>query len=354
MTSPVLALPLAIVVVCGPFTATAVRSAENSPLFALAVSPDAGLVAAGGERGLVIIRELGTGAKLHTLNIGKPIYGLAFSPDGQLLAVACRGQSVDLWTVRDHEFTKNRSLKCRGDVLAVAFSPSGGTLAAGVQGSGNIHLFDVPAASLRCTIWEPSNLISSLAFTPDGKTLASAGANFKLWDVQPEVLAKFESDRLDLTIEELRANGKRSLKWESDFDLEYAAGIAVAPDGKWLATVTGIGGPNTGGKTLSIWDVTTGRRLKKIASLGMTTVAITPKGKCIVTGSDDGTIRVWDAETGKQQRQWMAHPKAVRAIALVTGSDQLVTAGADGTFKLWDWSAGELKRNYDASPEKRN
>ena len=299
---------------------------------------------------MVIVRDLATGAKLRTHHIGKPIYGLAFSPDGQLLAAGCGSQSVDLWTVREHEFTQKRSLKCRGDVLAVAFSPSGKMLAAGVQGSGNIHLFDVQSARLRCTIWEPSNLISSLAFTPDGKTLASAGSDFKLWDIQPELLAKIESDRLDLTIEVLRANGKRAIKWESDFDPEYAAGIAVAPDGKWLATVTGIGGPNTGGKTLSIWDVPAGRRLKKITSPGMTSVAITPKGQWIVTGSDDGTIRIWDPETGQLKRQWAAHPKAVRAITLVPGTNRLLTVGADGTFKLWDWSAGELERSFDANP----
>jgi WD40 repeat protein len=349
MTRSGLAILLAIVVVCSRSVTTEARGADESPLFAVAVSPDAKLAAAGGERGSVIIRDLGTGAKLQTLNIGKPIYGLAFSPDGQVLAAGCGGQNVDVFTVREYEFTKSRSLRCRGDVLAIAFSPSGKTLAAGVEGSGNIHMFDVPTAKLRCTIWEPGNLISSLAFTPDGKTLASAGANFKLWDVRPEILAKIESDRLDLTIDELRANGKRTLKWESDFDPEYAAGIAVARDGKWLATVTGIGGPNTGGKTLSVWDIATGRRLRKISSLGMTTVAITANDTSIITGSDDGTIRVWDARSGELRRQWAAHSKAVRAIALVPGSERLLTVGADGTFRLWDWSAGELKRSYDSS-----
>ncbi len=209
MARSVLAILLLIVVIDCRSMPTEVRGADESPFYAVSVSPDSKLVAAGGQRGSVIVRELGTGAKLQTLTIGKPIYALAFSSDGQLLAAGCGGQNVDLWTVREHEFTKSRSLRCRGDVLAVAFSPSGKTLAAGVEGSGNIHLFDVPSAKLRCTIWEPANMISALAFTADGKTLASAGAGFKLWDVQPEILAKIESDRLDLTIDELRANGKR-------------------------------------------------------------------------------------------------------------------------------------------------
>jgi WD40 repeat protein len=113
--------------------------------------------------------------------------------------------------------------------------------------------------------------------------------------------------------------------------------------------VTGIGGPNTGGKTLCVWDIATGRRLRKISSLGMTTVAITANDTSIITGSDDGTIRVWDARSGELRRQWAAHSKVVRAIALVPGSERLLTVGADGNFRLWDWSAGELKRSYDSS-----
>lgn len=257
---------------------------------------------------------------------------------------------MHLWTVRGHELTASRTLACRGNVLAVAFSPSGKWLAAGVEGSGNIHLFDVASAKLRCTIWEPANLISSLAFTPDGKALASAGVDFKLWDVRPEVLEAIASDRLDLDFAELRANGRRALKWEAVGESEYAAGIAVSPDGKWLAGVTGIGGPNTGGKTLSTWDVASGRKLKTIRSTGMTTVIIAPKGDRIITGSDDGTLRVWNAETAAVAKQWLAHSKAIRSIALIPGSNLLATVGADGCLRIWDCSTGELKKAYDATP----
>jgi hypothetical protein len=76
MTRPDFALPLMIAIVWSPLTATVVRSADNSPLFAVAVSPAVKLAIAGGERGLVIVRDLATGAKLRTLHIATPIYGL--------------------------------------------------------------------------------------------------------------------------------------------------------------------------------------------------------------------------------------------------------------------------------------
>ena len=215
MPRQTLGLALLAILFYGPLTPTSLLAAESRPLYALAISPDGKLAATGGEDGVILIRELGTGRKLLELKLGKAILALAYAPDGQSLAAGCEGSHVHLWTVRGHELTASRTLACRGNVLAVAFSPSGKWLAAGVEGSGNIHLFDVASAKLRCTIWEPANLISSLAFTPDGKALASAGVDFKLWDVRPEVLEAIASDRLDLDFAELRANGRRSVEMGS-------------------------------------------------------------------------------------------------------------------------------------------
>ncbi len=334
----------------GLLASSNLKGAESLPLYAVAISPDGKLIATGGRDGSIIVRELGAGGESTKLNVGKTVFALAFAPDGQTLAAGCENSHVHLWTVRGHGLIFRRALACRGNVLAVAFSPSGKWLAAGVEGSGNIHLFDVASAKLQCTIWEAANLISSLAFTPDGKALASAGVDFKLWDVRPKVLEAIASDRLDLDVAELRANGKRSQKWEAIGESEYAAGIAVSPDGKWLAGVTGIGGPNSGGKTLTTWDAASGRRLKTIASKGMTTVVITPKGDRMITGSDDGMLRVWNPETAALTKQWAAHSSAVRAIAIIPGSSLLATVGADGNLKIWDWSTGELKSARGAKP----
>jgi WD40 repeat protein len=321
--------------------ASTLRAADSPPLYALAVSPDGKFIATGSKAGEIVIHESDSGKRIAGLPVGQTIYSLAYSLDGQSLAAGCGDRRVRLFAVERHALLERRSLQCRGAVFAIAFSPIRKLLAAGVEGSGTIHLFDVAEGKLLCTIWEPANLISSLAFAPDDKTLASAGVDFKAWDVRPEVLAEIASDRLDLSIDELRATGKRSLKWESVDGSEYAAGAAISPNGKRVAGVTGIGGPNTGGRTLSIWDITSGHRLTAIKSQGMTTIAFTHNGQRVITGSDEGIACVWNPDTGSLANRWSAHSKAIRSITVVPGSDRLATVGDDGALKLWDWTTGK-------------
>lgn len=329
--------------VAGVLICAAVYGADRPPLYAVAVSPNAKFISTGGKAGVIVVRDGTTGMDVFSLSLGKTIYALAYSSNGEILAAGCEDRHVHLFAVERNALTTAHTLECRGDVLSVAFSPSGNLLAAGVEGSGNIHLFDIRKANLLSTLWEPANLISSLAFAPDEKTLASAGADFRMWDVRPEVLAKTASDRLDLTVAELRANEKTATKWQASDGSEYAAGVAISTDGKLVAGVTGIGGPNTGGKTLRIWDLASGKRLATIQSQGMTSVAFSPESQSAITASDAGIVSVWNITTGDLKKQWPAHSKAIRGIALIPGSNHMATIGEDGALKTWDLSTGDLK-----------
>jgi WD40 repeat protein len=329
--------------VAGLLVCAAGYSADRRPLYALAVSPNAKFIATGGKSGAIVVHEAETGKTVFSLSLVKTINALAYSPNGEILAAGCDDRRVHLVAVGRNGLTASNALECRGNVLSVAFSPSGNLLAAGVEGSGNIHLFDIRKAKLFSTLWEPANLIGSLAFAPDDKTLASAGADFRVWDVRPGVLVRTASDRLDLTVAELRANERAARKWQATDGSEYAAGVAISSDGKRIAGVSGIGGPNTGGKTLKIWALTSGQRITTIYSEGMTTVAFSRDGQHVITASDTGVVSVWNPKTTDLERQWTAHSKAVRGIVVIPDSNQLATVGEDGALKVWDWSTGELK-----------
>jgi WD40 repeat protein len=118
-------------------------------------------------------------------------------------------------------------------------------------------------------------------------------------------------------------------------------GLAISPNGKLL--VTG------GFKELKYWDVTSGRLVRTSKGLlpETHTVAFSPDGKTIATGSTDfgeygkGDVRLWDARTGKQIRVLSGHRYAVMSVAFSPDGRTLASGSDDKTAKVW--ALGKLK-----------
>jgi len=223
---------------------------------------------------------------------------------------------------------------------AVAFSPDGKTVASGGRNGDAIRLRDTQTGNLIRTLKGHSNDVYTIAFSPDGKTLASGGFDetIKLWDTQTGALLG-------------------TLKEQSQV---YS--VAFSPDGRLL--VSG----NSGGM-INFWDPQTGilkrtiqrRKSKRSPGNGhsstVCSISFAPDGKILASGSGDNSIKLWDVRTGNLIKTIIGTQKSpsgrrldeirIKCIAFSPDGKTLASGGWDRTNALWDVQTGQLKAVFE-------
>jgi WD40 repeat protein len=351
-------------------------------IHAFVFSPD-GKTMAAAEGYAINLWDVATGKRLHSFSGHEtPVISLAFSPDGADLASGDGEYGTLL--VRDlksHKLLRDFRGHFPG-VLSVAYSPDGKLIASGdgYGGGGTggldaqIRLWSAADGKLLRQFPGHLNSVQHLAFSPDGKTLASAGhdARAKLWDVATGKRlhqlrgadAQFRSVAFSPNgsfVAVASTSGELAL-WEVDSgqvvrefgrvgDETRAVGqVAFLADGKTILSRE-FRSNGERGQDVRFWDIESG---KELHSFGMNTsnphyssCALSPDGKslAIVSGDfRDSTIQLRDAATGKIVGQLQGHAGgAVTALTFSPDSKLLASGGRDTTVLLWDVSRARME-----------
>ncbi|NEP35367.1 PQQ-binding-like beta-propeller repeat protein, partial [Moorena sp. SIO3B2] len=123
---------------------------------------------------------------------------------------------------------------------------------------------------------------------------------------------------------------------------DIVSAIAFSPDGKQIISVSGDG-------TVRLWDTESGQLIHTFEgnTEWVTAIAFSPDGKQILSGSGDGTVRLWDTETGQPLHTLEGHTSSVTEIAFSPDGKQIISGSEDNTVRLWDTETGQLIHTFE-------
>jgi Tol biopolymer transport system component len=206
---------------------------------------------------------------------------------------------------------RNRLSRHTNRVTSVSFSPNGKTLAT-ASWDKTVKLWSLEGKELS-TLKGHTDLVNSVSFSPDGKTLATASADktVKLWSLEGKELS--------------------TLKGHTD----SVNSVSFSPDGKTIATASAD-------KTVKLWSVE-GRELSTLKghTERVNSVSFSPDGKTIATASWDKTVKLWSVE-GRELSTLKGHTDAVNSVSFSPDGKTIATASDDKTVKLWSVEGKEL------------
>lgn len=344
-----------LVKVYDPATGSLIKTLEGheKDVVSIAVSADGKTIASGGIDGSLILWDVSGGSPRRLEGHSKPVEAITFSPDGKWLVTAGDESTLKIWEVSSGKLLQDYS-GFKTVIPDLAFSPDGrrfvfsdetiymwefdagspshkelfsipgavastfspdGSLLAGYSGN-DIKVWDAATGEELRTLIGHSGWVMGLAFSPDGRTLASTSldGSVRIWDI---------------------SQGSETISVTSPV-AGFGTRVTYSPNGQEFATSGGDG-------TVTLWNSETGEpRLRFGHEQEVLSLAYSPDGGRIVTGSLDETIIIWDTAAGNKLLTLPGHVEGVRDVAFSPDGELIASGGFDGIARVWDAASGEL------------
>ena len=291
----------------------------------VAISPSGNTLASGSDDKTIRLWNLDAKTAATTSSYAT-LYGhshavksVTFSSDGKILATGSDDKTIKLWDINTNQEICTLSGHLHA-VKSVSFSPNG--ILASASWDKTIKLWNVNTGAELCSLTGHQLQLTAVAFSHQGKLLASASFDrtIRLWVIPstepPSATIKFEN-RPHYTL--------------SGHDWAVLT-VAFSPDGNILAT-------GSDDRTIKLWDVNTGQIIRTLLghSWSVTAVAFSPDGETLISGSWDKTVKLWRVSTGEEIATLCGHLDSISAVAISLIAQLIASGSKDKTIKLWQF-----------------
>ncbi|MFQ5807695.1 MAG: WD40 repeat domain-containing protein [Phycisphaerae bacterium] len=302
---------------------------HRGPVRHLAFHPDGKLLVSAGTEGKIRLWDVETGRLLRQIYprsrvvknstaappVPRRIESIAFSPDGKMIGEAAAettlATSLRLWNPEDGQEIRLLAHDVQ-NMRCLAFTPDGKLIATNMRDphkwGHKIVLRDLESGEAVVELRDDRLAASLIAFSADGKKLASAGARkIHIWDV-----------------------AARKLLHAIDGHKKSIQSICFSPNGKLLVS-------GSADDTLRIWNVETGKMEREIEAEqeGVLAVAYSPSGRTIASAGADKTIKLGKSKSGQMRARLWGHLDRVLCLAFSPDGKTLASGSGDTTIALW-------------------
>jgi WD40 repeat protein len=283
---------------------------------ALAIHPSGREFASASHDGNVRVWDLETrsGSLVGSHRNQAPVLGVAYSPDGRLLASSdVRSGQIKLWDSQTRELMRDLAFGGEGEVAVwgLAFDPESRYLAvsgAGAGKPGRLKIWDTREQTWLHEWVADASQIRQVAFSPDGRYLASAASAVRVWD--------WAANRL---VHDWPCHGVRT----SDLAFNPAGNLLASGGRDGLVRVHNL---QTGAEEFTL----------NAHQLSVTSVGFSPDGRRLATAGEEGDMHVWNVKDRRRLFTLHGHSGAVWDLAFTRDGAGLLSAGSDFSIRLWD------------------